>query len=57
MRDGEGEVLTSLCMSKMNVSQPILAEIHALWWAIELCFELNLKNIVFEGDAQTMIRV
>lgn len=56
LRDEDGEVLASLCMSKMNVSHPILAEIYALWRAMEFCLELNMKNIVFEEDAQIVIR-
>ncbi|KAF5477203.1 hypothetical protein F2P56_003868 [Juglans regia] len=56
LRDGESEVLVALCMSKMNVNHLILAEFHALWRAVELCIELNMKNIVFEGDALVVIK-
>lgn len=37
IRDREGEVLVSLCMNKMKVSNAIVAKIYALWRAVELC--------------------
>ncbi|KAF5442911.1 hypothetical protein F2P56_035519 [Juglans regia] len=53
--DEEGEVLVSLWMPKGNVCSPIVAEVHALWRAVELCTELRFTNVVFEGDALTII--
>lgn len=51
IRDEKGEVLVSLSMPKSNVCSPIVAEIYALWRAVELCNELRLTDVVFEGDA------
>lgn len=48
-------MLASLCMSKMKVNHPILAEMNALWRAMEFCIELNFSNVVFDGDALAVI--
>ena len=56
MRDSEGEVLVSLCVSKLNVGSPFVAETVALWRALTLCEELNVWEAVFEGDALGVIQ-
>ena len=55
IRDEEGEVLTCLCMPRTNICSPIVAELQALWRAVEVCTELRFVNVEFEGDALTIV--
>ncbi|KAG6627966.1 hypothetical protein CIPAW_15G166300 [Carya illinoinensis] len=58
MRDFIGEVLLSLSAKIMHVASPFMAECKALDRALELCKELGLYSVWFEGDAlQVMERV
>lgn len=41
-----------LCATKQFVGKSTLAVGYALWRAIELCNELQVKDVLFEGDAK-----
>lgn len=56
IRDEEGEVLASLCMSKPQVTSPIIAETTTLWRAVKLCAELKIDKVLLEGDALGSLR-
>lgn len=57
MKDGKGEILATLCTSKLRVSQAITTEIYALWRAMQLCTKLNIYRVIFEGDALVVVKV
>ncbi|XP_041017867.1 uncharacterized protein LOC121260078 [Juglans microcarpa x Juglans regia] len=54
--DCEGEVLVSLLAKRSFNSKPVLAECLALYRAMVLCHELSLCNVIFEGDAQSVVK-
>ncbi|KAF5447458.1 hypothetical protein F2P56_033012 [Juglans regia] len=56
IRDNCGEVLVTLYCPKLNVADPVMAEIYALWRAMKLCNELNFERVQLEGDALTVIQ-
>ncbi|KAF5447224.1 hypothetical protein F2P56_032792 [Juglans regia] len=55
-RNHKGELLLSMCVSKEFIGSPELVEASALWRDMELVVELNIKNVLFEGDAQKVIK-
>ncbi|KAF5476041.1 hypothetical protein F2P56_007786 [Juglans regia] len=55
-RNYEGELLFSLCASKMFSGSSDLAEAITLWRAMDLVVELDGRNVVFEGDAERVIK-
>ncbi|KAF5481803.1 hypothetical protein F2P56_002425 [Juglans regia] len=55
IRDEEGEVLVFICDVRKHVVDPALAESWALWKALEICNELALSKVIFEGDAASVI--
>ncbi|KAF5461785.1 hypothetical protein F2P56_017856 [Juglans regia] len=57
IRDEEGEVLVSVCDVRNHVDHPALAESWALWKALEICNELALLRLTFEGDASVVIKL
>ncbi|KAF5445267.1 hypothetical protein F2P56_034332 [Juglans regia] len=54
-RNEEGEALLAVCDSRRNVQSPKVAESMALWKAMQICNELNIQKVIFEGDAKTVI--
>ncbi|XP_041017938.1 uncharacterized protein LOC121260160 [Juglans microcarpa x Juglans regia] len=57
VRDEGGEVLVIVCVQKKYVSQVALAESYTLWKAIEICNDLDIRNVILEGDALTIVNV
>ncbi|XP_042974702.1 uncharacterized protein LOC122306338 [Carya illinoinensis] len=55
-RNHVGEVLFTLSSSKLFSGNFDTAEAAALWRAMELVLELDVKNVVFEGDADRVIK-
>ncbi|XP_041009312.1 uncharacterized protein LOC121253353 [Juglans microcarpa x Juglans regia] len=55
VRDENGEALVAIYDQNANVDSPLVAECFAVRMAIELCNELNIHNVVFEGDARIVI--
>ncbi|KAG2675064.1 hypothetical protein I3760_13G167000 [Carya illinoinensis] len=56
IRDEMGEVLTACCDQRLHVRLPAMAECLALWKALELCRDLGFCRVLFEGDAQVIIK-
>ncbi|XP_042941372.1 uncharacterized protein LOC122276027 [Carya illinoinensis] len=55
IRNDQGEAMVAACDSKKWVQKPYIAECCALWKAMEICRDLNLQQVIFEGDAKTVI--
>ncbi|XP_042972177.1 uncharacterized protein LOC122304128 [Carya illinoinensis] len=55
VRDEEGEALVAVCDQRQHVQNPTVTEGYALWKAMELCNELNIQKVIFEGDAKAVI--
>lgn len=55
IRDEKGEALVAACDQKKHVQDPLVAECHALWKALELCNELNFQKVMLEGDAKNIV--
>ncbi|XP_042944602.1 uncharacterized protein LOC122278481 [Carya illinoinensis] len=51
-----GEVLFSFSCSKLFSGSSDMGEAAALWRAMELVMELDVRNVVFEGDANRVIK-
>ncbi|XP_042974665.1 uncharacterized protein LOC122306301 [Carya illinoinensis] len=56
IRDENGDVMVSLCSQKRNVRDPLVAELQALRQAMKLCADLNITEVIFEGDALKVVR-
>lgn len=56
IRNHEREIMVVVSLHKKIKSKPILAECMTLWRAMELCMELNTRNVIFEGDAQVLVK-
>ncbi|XP_041007557.1 uncharacterized protein LOC121252140 [Juglans microcarpa x Juglans regia] len=55
VRDEKGKAIVVVCDQKANVDNPMVAECFALRMVVELCSELNIHKVVFEGDARIII--
>ncbi|XP_042944701.1 uncharacterized protein LOC122278588 [Carya illinoinensis] len=55
-RNHVGEVLFTLSSSKLFSGNSNMAEAAALWRAMELVLELDVRKVVFEGDANRLIK-
>ncbi|XP_018858999.2 uncharacterized protein LOC109020923 [Juglans regia] len=55
IRDEDGETLLAACDSRRNVRTPEVAKCQALWKALQVCSDLNLQKVIFEGDAKAVI--
>lgn len=56
IRQWEGELMVVVCMPKLFVTNPLQAEMLVLERAVELCSELRMDNIIFEGDALVVVK-
>lgn len=54
-RDHVGNVLAALSTPKKGNQHPVVAEFFALWRAMQLCQEIGMERVLFEGDAQLLI--
>ncbi|XP_042939565.1 uncharacterized protein LOC122274608 [Carya illinoinensis] len=57
IRNENGDLMVSVCSQKQNVCNPLVAELQALWCALRICADLNLTEVVFEGDALNIVKV
>ncbi|XP_040987702.1 uncharacterized protein LOC121235424 [Juglans microcarpa x Juglans regia] len=55
IRDEKGEAMVAVCDQRKYVQNPTMAECHALWKALELCNDLNIQKVLFEGDANGIV--
>jgi ribonuclease HI len=55
IRDPHGTLLSARCGTKMGCLEPSLAEAEAILLSIQLCRELNISSVVFEGDAKRVV--
>ncbi|KAF5481894.1 hypothetical protein F2P56_002506 [Juglans regia] len=56
IRDENGAVTTTYCGIKGNVDQPVIAKGITLGKAMELCRDLGLNKVTFEGNAQNIVK-
>jgi len=55
-RDAFGMVLGARCVSRCLRTDPLTAEAMAALFAVQFCIEVGFFDVVFEGDAQTVIK-
>jgi hypothetical protein len=55
VRDSAGGVLAMYCMTKDSITSPSVAEALGAWAAVELAVRMELRRVVFEGDALEII--
>ncbi|XP_042954569.1 uncharacterized protein LOC122290978 [Carya illinoinensis] len=56
IRDEQGNIMVCVCASHKPVVKPVMAEGLALRRAMEVCADLGLGRVVFEGDAQIIVQ-
>ncbi|XP_035547284.1 uncharacterized protein LOC118348864 [Juglans regia] len=56
IRDEDGKPLVAVEGQKDNVDHPVVAEAQALWKAMVICRDLRLEKVIFEGDAQVIVK-
>ncbi|XP_042977200.1 uncharacterized protein LOC122308072 [Carya illinoinensis] len=56
IRNENGDLMVSMCSQKHNVCSPLVAELQALWCALQICTDLNLTEVVFERDALNVVK-
>ncbi|XP_035546588.1 uncharacterized protein LOC118348634 [Juglans regia] len=56
IRDEDGKPLVAVEGQKDNVDHPAVAEAQALWKAMVICRDLRLEKVIFEGDAQVIVK-
>lgn len=54
-RDCNEDILALMCSKTKFVISPFLLGCNALWRSMELCKELGFREVIFEGDAKTVI--
>ncbi|KAF5458381.1 hypothetical protein F2P56_022412 [Juglans regia] len=55
IRDKKGEVVAALSASRREGQNAFVAEGMALWRAMELCLEIGMVDVEFEGDSKELI--
>ncbi|XP_042980190.1 uncharacterized protein LOC122310360 [Carya illinoinensis] len=55
-RNHIGEILFSFSASRLFHGTSDMAEVAGLWKAMDLALELDIRNVVFEGDAERIIK-
>ncbi|XP_042939525.1 uncharacterized protein LOC122274565 [Carya illinoinensis] len=56
IRDEQGSIMLCVCASHKPIVKPVMAEGLALRRAMEVCVDLGLGRMVFEGDAQIIVQ-
>ncbi|XP_040997158.1 uncharacterized protein LOC121243156 [Juglans microcarpa x Juglans regia] len=56
IRNENGKVTAIYCGIKGNVDQPVIAEGFAFKKVMELCRDLGLNKVIFEGDVQNIVK-
>lgn len=52
-RNCEGEIIVAMRMPKFYVSAPVLCSLEGR--AMELCMEIEIQEVIFEGDTFSVI--
>jgi ribonuclease HI len=55
VRDSHGAVISARSGTRRGCLEPCLAEAEAVLMAIQLCRDLGLSKVVFEGDAKVVV--
>jgi hypothetical protein len=56
-RTHEGEVMVTKCSTKPYITDPQTAEAVAAWTAANLVWQLELKDVILEGDSLPVVQV
>ncbi|XP_059429020.1 uncharacterized protein LOC132162809 [Corylus avellana] len=56
LRDSVGEVAAAKCLTKQYITDPLFAEMVAAWSAAHLIRQLNIDQIILEGDSLGVVR-
>jgi ribonuclease HI len=56
VRASTGVVLAMYCTTKTSITSPSVAEAVGAWAAVELAKRLDLRRVIFEGDALEIIQ-
>ncbi|XP_042972749.1 uncharacterized protein LOC122304550 [Carya illinoinensis] len=56
IRDEQGNIMVCVCASHKPIVKHVMAEGLALRRAMEVCADLGLGRVVFEGDAQIIVQ-
>ncbi|KAG7967870.1 hypothetical protein I3843_08G121900 [Carya illinoinensis] len=56
IRDEQGNIMACVCASQKPIVKPVMAEGLALRREMEVCADLGLGRVVFEGDSQTIVQ-
>jgi ribonuclease HI len=54
-QNDRGEVVAAIAKSMPFRTDPAMAEAFAAWEAVNFCFDRGWKNIIFEGDALSIV--
>jgi ribonuclease HI len=57
IRTHEGEVMATKCSTKPYITDPQTAEVVAAWTAANLVWQLELKDVILEGDSLPVVQV
>jgi ribonuclease HI len=57
IRSHEGEVMATKCLTKPYITDPLTAEAVAAWTAATLIGQLELKDVILEGDSLSVVQV
>jgi ribonuclease HI len=55
VRDSDGKLLAARCDFRVGWLAPAVAEAQAVLLAIQLCREMGIQKIHFEGDAKSVV--
>jgi hypothetical protein len=55
VRDSAGGVLAMQCLTKESITSPSVAETIGAWAVVELALRMDLRCVIFEGDALEII--
>jgi hypothetical protein len=57
IRSHEGEVMATKCLTKPYITNPLTAEAVTAWTTATLIGQLELKDVILEGDSLSMVQV
>lgn len=55
--DSKGEVILSFCSNHFPILDPTEAQVMTLRKAMQLCWKLNMSNIIYEGDYLQVVTI
>jgi ribonuclease HI len=56
IRDGQGNVIAALSQQVKSKHDPVIAEAIAARRAVEFCIEVEVQEVIFEGDSMLVVK-